>query len=36
MIDSNEVIQVALILSVSSSIVGISTFGFDIVIVGSG
>jgi hypothetical protein len=36
MIHPNEVVQVALILSVSPIIEGISTFTFDIVIVGSG
>jgi len=35
-IDPNQVIQVTLTLSVSSSITGISSFSFDIVMMGSG
>jgi len=35
-INANEVVKVVLFLSVSPSIVGISTFSFDIVFVSSG
>jgi len=35
-IDPNEVVKVALIFTVSPNIEGVSTFSYDVVIVGSG